>query len=234
MIAGALRACRPTIVVSERWRARVAISSASARFLPSGHSQRTGLPAPSPAMTSSRWPGTRTQTTMRSTSGAAAMSPNRWKPRTASNATAEAFAVSSCAVQTAWSWYWGRTFRAGTWALAPQPLPPCVTVAPTIPTRILSGIGVSLADYLSEDDEQPTSSPTGRHFTLRLRRLLGTERLRHAQGEPLLGDEACKLLKRLVIVQVRGHPHRLDRDAALRRAGEATHGSELAAIANRG
>src|SRR5215831_16640304 len=233
MIAGALRACRPTMVVSERWRARAAISSASARFLPSGHSQRTGLPASSPAMTSSRWPGTRTQTTTRSTSEAAAMSPNRWKPRAAPNAAAEAFAVSSCAVQTAWSWYWGRTFRAGTWALAPQPLPPCVTVAPTIPTRILSGIGVSLADCRSEDDEQPTSGPAGRHLALRLRRLLGRERLRHAQREPLLGDEAPEALERLVIVQVRHHSHRLDRDASFRRASETAHGGELAALANR-
>src|SRR5262245_47630687 len=162
------------------------------------------------------------------------MSPNLWKPRAAPNAAAEAFAVSSCAVQTAWSWYWGRTFRAGTWAWAPQPLPPCVTVAPTIPTRILSGIGVSLADCRSEDDEQPPSGPTGCHLTLRLRRLLGWERLRHAQREPLLGDETCQLLERLVLVQIRNHPHRLDRDTALRRAGEAAHSGELAAVANRG
>src|SRR2546425_8099344 len=40
-IVGSLRACRPTMVFSERWRASPAISSASARFLPSGHSQHT-------------------------------------------------------------------------------------------------------------------------------------------------------------------------------------------------
>ena len=68
------------------------------------------------------------------------MSPNRWNARSAPNAAAEALAVSSCEVQTAFSSKWGRAFRAGTWALAPQPLPPCVTVAPTIPTRILSVI----------------------------------------------------------------------------------------------
>ena len=85
--------------------------------------------------------------------------------------------------------------------VGPQPLPLGVTVAPTIPTRILSGIGLYLADRRLEDDEQATAGSTGSHLALRLRRLLGRERLRHAQGEPLLGDEACKLLKRLVIVQ---------------------------------
>src|SRR5439155_15835393 len=33
---------------------------------------------------------------------------------------------------------------AGTCALAPQPLPPCVTVAPTMPVRMVSAIVVSL------------------------------------------------------------------------------------------
>ena len=42
-IAGSLRACRPTMVFSERCFARPAISCASARFAPSGHSQNTGL-----------------------------------------------------------------------------------------------------------------------------------------------------------------------------------------------
>ena len=91
------------MVFSERWRASPAISSASARFAPSGHSQNTAFPACRPAMTRSRWPGTRTQTTMRSTSGCAAMSLNRWNARSAPNAAAEALAVSSCAVQTAFS-----------------------------------------------------------------------------------------------------------------------------------
>src|SRR5215510_9858464 len=77
---------------------------------------------------------------MRSTSGAAAISLNLWNPRAAPNALAEAAAVSSCAVQTAFSSYSGSALSAGTWALAPQPLPPCVTVAPTMPTRILSAI----------------------------------------------------------------------------------------------
>jgi hypothetical protein len=43
---------------------------------------------------------------MRSTSGAAAMSLNRWNPRSAPNALAEAVAVSWCDVQTAFSSYW--------------------------------------------------------------------------------------------------------------------------------
>src|SRR5688572_23610148 len=89
-------------------------------------------------MTRSRCLGTRTHTTMRSTSGCAAMSPNRWNACRAPNAAADALAVSSCAVQTAVSSYRGEAFRAGTCALAPQPLPPWVTVAPTMPTRILS------------------------------------------------------------------------------------------------
>src|SRR6185503_10534218 len=80
---------------------------------------------------------------MRSTSRSPAMSLNRWNARSAPNALAEALAVSSCEVQTAFSSYCGRAFRAGTWALAPQPLPPWVTVAPTMPTRILSVISVS-------------------------------------------------------------------------------------------
>jgi hypothetical protein len=100
-MVGSLRACRPTTLARERWRASPAISSASARLAPSGHSQSTAFPACSPAITSSRWPGTRTQTTMRSTSGCAAMSPNRWKARGAPKAAAEARAVSSCAVHTA-------------------------------------------------------------------------------------------------------------------------------------
>src|SRR5206468_3788503 len=92
--------CRPTMLFNERWRASPAISSASARLAPSGHSQKTGFPACRPAMTSSRCPGTRTQTTMRSTSGCAAMSLNRWNARSAPNAAAEALAVSSREVQT--------------------------------------------------------------------------------------------------------------------------------------
>src|SRR6184192_3427278 len=56
----------------------------------------TGFPACRPAMTSSRWPGTRTQTTSRSTSGCAAMSLNRWNACSAPKAAAEALAVSSC------------------------------------------------------------------------------------------------------------------------------------------
>src|SRR4029453_9839839 len=34
----------------------------------------------------------------------------------------------------------GRRWSAGTWALAPQPLPPWVTVAPTMPVRMVSPI----------------------------------------------------------------------------------------------
>src|SRR5687768_15806076 len=126
------------MVFNERRRASPAISSASASVLPSGHSQRTALPDCNPVMTSSRCPGTRTTTTRRSISRCAAMSSNRWNASSAPNAAAEALAVSSCAVQTAFSSYPGSAFRAGTCAFCPQLLPPCVTVAPTIPTRILS------------------------------------------------------------------------------------------------
>src|SRR5215510_4947132 len=81
---------------------------------------------------------------MRSTSDAAAMSLNRWNPRSAPKAFAEAVAVSWCDVQTAFSSYWGSALGAGTWALAPQPLPPCVTVAPTMPVRMMLAMGASL------------------------------------------------------------------------------------------
>src|SRR5215510_14668306 len=81
---------------------------------------------------------------MRSTSDAAAMSLNRWNPRSAPKAFAEAVAVSWCDVQTAFSSYWGSALGAGTWALAPQPLPPCVTVAPTMPVRMVSAMVASL------------------------------------------------------------------------------------------
>ena len=91
------------MVFSERWRASPAISSASARVAPSGHSQSTALPACRPAMTSSRCPGTRTQTTMRSTSGMRRHVAEAVEARSAPNAAAEALAVSSCAVQTAFS-----------------------------------------------------------------------------------------------------------------------------------
>src|SRR5437667_8239962 len=67
-----------------------------------------------------------------------------WKACTASKFTFEAWAVSSWAVQTACSVSSGRRWSAGTCALAPQPLPPCVTVAPTMPVRIVSAIIASL------------------------------------------------------------------------------------------
>src|SRR5262245_18428582 len=90
------------------------------------------------AMTSSLCQGTRTTTATRSTSGCAAIWLMSWKARSAPNFSAEAFAVSACAVHTALRSKFGNACKAGTWALAPQPLPPGVTVAPTIPTLILS------------------------------------------------------------------------------------------------
>ena len=53
---------QPTAVRSELAFASLAISWASARLAPSGHSQKTFLPASSACMTSAWWPGTRTQT----------------------------------------------------------------------------------------------------------------------------------------------------------------------------
>jgi len=47
------------------------------------------------------------------------------------------------ALCTAFSSYSGNACNAGTCAFAPQPLPPGVTVAPTIPTRILSAMSFS-------------------------------------------------------------------------------------------
>lgn len=90
------------------------------------------------AKTSSLCHGTRTTTVTRSTSGCPAIWLMSWKARSAPNFSAEAFAVSACAVHTAFSSKFGNACKAGTWAWAPQPLPPGVTVAPTIPTLILS------------------------------------------------------------------------------------------------
>ena len=140
MNAGSLRAWRPTAVGSERALARFAISSASARFAPSGHSQKTAFPASSALMTRPWCPGTRTTTATRSMSGWAIIASKSWNASSAPKAAAEAFAVSSWAVQTALSSYSGRACSAGTWALAPQPLPPGVTVAPTMPTRIFAAM----------------------------------------------------------------------------------------------
>src|SRR3989441_4204379 len=137
MTVGSLRAWSPTIVRSDLSRARSAISSASRRFAPRGHSQKVGLPARNAFMTRSWCPGTRTQTTTRSMSGCLTMSSMLWNANAAPYFSAEALAVASCAVHTALSSYSGNACNAGTCALAPQPLPPGVTVAPTIPTRIL-------------------------------------------------------------------------------------------------
>lgn len=63
----------------------------------------------------------------RSTSGCATTWLMSWKARSAPNFSAEAFAVSACAVHTAFSSKFGNACRAGTWALAPQPLPSGVT-----------------------------------------------------------------------------------------------------------
>ena len=140
MCAGSLRAWRPTAVRKELAFARFAISSASASVLPSGHSQKTDFPASSALMTRLWWPGTRTTTATRSMSGWEIIASMSWNASSAPNFSADAFAVSSWAVQTALSSKSGRAFNAGTWALAPQPLPPWVTVAPTIPTRIFAAM----------------------------------------------------------------------------------------------
>src|ERR1700730_10527252 len=89
-------------------------------------------------MSSSLCQGTRATTVTRSTSGCDGIRLMSWKARSAPNFSAEAFAVSACAVHTAFSSKFGNACSAGTWALAPQPLPPGVTVAPTIPTLTLS------------------------------------------------------------------------------------------------
>src|SRR5205085_10420536 len=70
----------------------------------------------------------------------------------APNAAFDSVAVSSWAVHTAVSSYSGSTCNAGTCAWAPQPLPPWVTVAPTIPTRIFVAISsnvISLPRHLT-------------------------------------------------------------------------------------
>ena len=61
------------------------------------------------------------------------MSLMSWKASSAPNFSFEACAVSSRDVHTAFSSYSGSSLIAGTWALAPQPEPPCVTVAPDDP-----------------------------------------------------------------------------------------------------
>src|SRR2546428_6246648 len=144
MTVGSLLAWSPTIVRSDLSRARPAISSASWRFAPRGHSQKVGLPARNDFMTRSWCPGTRTQTTTRSMSWCLTMSSMLWNANAAPYFSAEALAVASCAVHTALSSYSGNACNAGTCALAPQPLPPGVTVAPTIPTRILPAMSDDL------------------------------------------------------------------------------------------
>src|SRR5437016_12733825 len=77
-------------------------------------------------------------------SGCLTMSSMLWNANAAPYFSAEALAVASCAVHTALSSYSGNACNAGTCALAPQPLPPGVTVAPTIPTRILPAMSDDL------------------------------------------------------------------------------------------
>src|SRR5262245_45361489 len=84
----------------------------------------------------------------------------------------------------------------------------------------------------SEDDHEPAARAAGGHLALGLRRALGRKRFRHAQGEPSFGDQAPQPIERFVILHVRGDPHRLDGDAALRRAGEAAYRGELAVVAD--
>ena len=69
IIAGSLWACRPTNVFTLFTFALSAISIASAKLAPSGHSQQTALPASIEAFTNSLCQGTRTTTAIRSISG---------------------------------------------------------------------------------------------------------------------------------------------------------------------
>src|SRR5215831_16100785 len=84
----------------------------------------------------------------------------------------------------------------------------------------------------SEDDHEPAARAAGGHLALSLCRARGRKRLRHPQGEPPLGNEAPQPIERFVVLHVRGDPHGLDGDAALRWAGEAAYRGELAAVAD--
>src|SRR5438093_651213 len=86
----------------------------------------------------------------------------------------------------------------------------------------------------SEDDHQPPSDSASGQLALRVRRPLGRKGLRYPQGELALGDQMSQPIERFMLVQVRGHPHRLDRDASFRWAGESAHGGELAAVPDGG
>src|SRR5437870_13831764 len=88
-------------------------------------------------------------------SGCLTMSSMLWNANAAPYFSAEALAVASCAVHTALSAYSDNACRAGTCALAPQPLPPAVTVAPTIPARILSALSGALGRLVLVDGRRP-------------------------------------------------------------------------------
>src|SRR5438128_11973008 len=106
-------------------------------------------------------------------SGCLTMSSMLWNANAAPYFSAEALAVASCAVHTALSSYSGNACNAGTCALAPQPLPPGVTVAPTIPTRILAVMSPSFLDGC-DDGTRSTPAPDRGQMTLgrRLRDLV--------------------------------------------------------------
>src|SRR6267143_2378435 len=91
-------------------------------------------------------------------SGCLTMSSMLWNASAAPYFSAEAFAVASCAVHTAFNSYSGNACSAGTCALAPQPLPPGVTLAPTIPTRDLSAMSPLLPES-SDDGTRSTPAP---------------------------------------------------------------------------
>ena len=129
-MAGAPRACRPTMWRTFFASARSHISFASRLFAPSGHSQKTCLPALSAAVTRSRWPGTRTQTDTMSTSGCAASSSGLVKAWGMPYLAAVALVVSACLVHTAATWNSGMAVSAGRWARVPHPWS---TLAPMMP-----------------------------------------------------------------------------------------------------
>ena len=103
IIAGSLCACKPTKVCTLAALALFAISVASARLAPKGHSQQTGLFASIAALTSCLCHGTRTTTAIRSISGCSTISFIFQKASPAPNFSAEALAVSSWEVQTAFN-----------------------------------------------------------------------------------------------------------------------------------
>src|SRR5213076_2291665 len=144
-IAGAWRACNPTIVRTPFSAASAAIARASSRSRPSGHSQYTALPAASAAETSSRWRGALTVTATTSTSGR--VSNCSWSENTAltPNASPAARADSAVCALSARISYLGSARSAGMWAVAAQPR---TGLTPMIPTPSVES-GMARADVTS-------------------------------------------------------------------------------------